>query len=92
MSFNICRGTLFGEIAPEVAEAAWRRLIKCAMLGAFGERINAMNDETTDLNQVDEDILAYTVSDEALEAAASNEMGKPTSLIFTRLCFPNAFC
>ena len=33
MSFNICRGTLSGEIAPEAAEAAWRRLIKYAMLG-----------------------------------------------------------
>ena len=28
-----------------------------------------MNDETTDLDQTDEDILTYTVSDEALEAA-----------------------
>ena len=51
-----------------------------------------MNEETTDLNQADEDILAYTVSDEALEAAASNEMGEPTALIFTCLCFPHAFC
>jgi hypothetical protein len=29
-----------------------------------------MNDETTTLDQADEDILTYTVSDEALEAAA----------------------
>jgi hypothetical protein len=29
-----------------------------------------MNDETTDLDQVDEEVLAYTVSDEALEVAA----------------------
>jgi hypothetical protein len=29
-----------------------------------------MNDDNTDLDQVDEDILTYTVSDEALEAAA----------------------
>jgi hypothetical protein len=29
-----------------------------------------MNDETTILDQADEDILTYTVSDEALEAAA----------------------
>jgi hypothetical protein len=28
-----------------------------------------MNDETTNLDQADEDILSYTVSDEALEAA-----------------------
>jgi hypothetical protein len=29
-----------------------------------------MNDETTNLDQTDEDFLTYTVSDEALEAAA----------------------
>jgi hypothetical protein len=34
-----------------------------------------MND--TDLDQVDEDILTYTVSDEALEAAAGTERGAP---------------
>ena len=38
-----------------------------------------MNDETTTLDQADEDVLAYTVSDEALEAAmpaaASNVAG-----------------
>jgi hypothetical protein len=34
-----------------------------------------MNDDTTDLDQVDEDILTYTVSDEALEAAAGTESG-----------------
>jgi hypothetical protein len=30
---------------------------------------------TTDLDQADEDILTYTVSDEALEAAAGSERG-----------------
>jgi hypothetical protein len=30
---------------------------------------------TTDLDQADEDILAYTVSDETLEAAAGTQMG-----------------
>jgi hypothetical protein len=34
-----------------------------------------MNDETTNLDQADEDILTYTVSDEALEAAAGIERG-----------------
>jgi len=29
-----------------------------------------MNDETTNLDKADEDVLSYTVSDEALEAAA----------------------
>jgi hypothetical protein len=29
-----------------------------------------MNDRTTNLDQADEDILTYTVSDDALEAAA----------------------
>ena len=46
---------------------------------SFGERINAMNDTTTDLDQTDEDILTYTVSDEALEAAAGTERGALTS-------------
>jgi hypothetical protein len=32
-----------------------------------------MNDETDDLDQADEDILTYTVSDEALEALAGTE-------------------
>jgi hypothetical protein len=31
---------------------------------------------TTDLHQTDEDILTYTVSDEALEAAAGTERGR----------------
>jgi hypothetical protein len=35
-----------------------------------------MNDTTTDLDQADEDILTYTVSDEALEAAAGTEKGR----------------
>jgi hypothetical protein len=34
-----------------------------------------MNDITTDLDQADEDILTYDVSDEALEAAAGSESG-----------------
>jgi hypothetical protein len=32
-----------------------------------------MNDETTNLDRADEDILTYTASDEALEAAAGTE-------------------
>jgi hypothetical protein len=35
-----------------------------------------MNDETTNLDQTDEDIFTYTVSDEALEAAAGTESGR----------------
>ena len=34
-----------------------------------------MNDETTTLDQTDEDILTYTVSDEVIEAAAGIEKG-----------------
>ena len=34
-----------------------------------------MNDETTTLDQTDEDVLSYTVSDEALEAEAGTERG-----------------
>ena len=34
-----------------------------------------MNDDTTDLDQADEEILTYTVSDEALEAAAGMDRG-----------------
>ena len=34
-----------------------------------------MNDDTTNLDQTDEDILTYTVSDDALEAAAGTVRG-----------------
>jgi hypothetical protein len=34
-----------------------------------------VNEDTTDLDQTDEDILTYDVSDEALEAAAGTERG-----------------
>jgi hypothetical protein len=34
-----------------------------------------MNDETTTLDQADEEIFTPTLSDEALEAAAGTEMG-----------------
>jgi hypothetical protein len=46
--------------------------------GSFGERINAMNDDTAALDQADEEILTYTVSDEALEATAGTERGANT--------------
>jgi hypothetical protein len=35
-----------------------------------------MNDETTTLDQTDEEIFAYTVSDEALEAAVDSPLRK----------------
>ena len=38
----------------------------------------AMNEQTDHLDQIDEDILTYTVSDEALEAAAGRERGEMT--------------
>jgi hypothetical protein len=44
-----------------------------------------MNDNTTDLDQADEEILAYTVSDEALEAAAG-EMGLNTESLLIVWC------
>ena len=46
-----------------------------------------MNDDTTDFDQTDEDILTYTVSDEALEAAAGTE--RKANLTWTQ--FPCAF-
>ena len=36
-----------------------------------------MNDEAADLDQTDEEILTYTFSDEALEAAGGTEIGVP---------------
>jgi hypothetical protein len=36
-----------------------------------------MNDQTDDLDRVDEEILTSTLSDEALEAAACLETGRP---------------
>jgi hypothetical protein len=45
-----------------------------------GEWINDMNSSTKDLAQSDEDILAFEVSDEALEVAASPTIGAAMSL------------
>jgi hypothetical protein len=41
------------------------------------------NNTTAGLDQADEDILSYTVSDEALEAAAGTEGGLCAALTFT---------
>jgi hypothetical protein len=49
-----------------------------------------MNDDNTDLNQVDEDILTYTVSDEALEAAAGT--GHPLVNTEFMSCHGTHFC
>jgi hypothetical protein len=48
-----------------------------------------MNDEMTNLDQAEEEILTYTVSDEAIEAAAGIEGGPPpsTQLNFGLFCF-----
>jgi hypothetical protein len=59
--------------------------------GVFGERINTMNDDTTDLDPADEDILTYTVSDEALEAAAGTR-GANTYALWTDMTFCRPPC
>jgi hypothetical protein len=38
------------------------------------EKGDAVNDTTTDIDQTDEDILTCAVSDEALDAAASDDV------------------
>jgi hypothetical protein len=43
-------------------------------------RTNAMNDTTIDADQIDDDILTYEVSDEALEAAAARGEGRSNAL------------
>jgi hypothetical protein len=48
-----------------------------------------MNDQTDTLDQTDEEILTYTASDEALEAAAGTERGcrpYPTEIRMTWIC------
>ena len=53
-----------------------------------------MNDETTTLDQTDEDILTYTVSDEAIEAAAGIERGAAVThavSYFRGCCVPDSF-
>ena len=52
-----------------------------------------MNDETTNLDQDDEDILAYTESDEALEAAGTETrvvglvpMSNPSTVVLYCQC------
>jgi hypothetical protein len=42
-----------------------------------------MNDNTTDLDQTDEETLTCDVSDEALEAAAGTERGVSTPHCYT---------
>ena len=43
-----------------------------------------MNDHADHLDQTDEDILAYTVSDEALEAAGGTERLRGTIMYFSQ--------
>jgi hypothetical protein len=50
-----------------------------------------MNDQTTTLDQTDEDILNPTVSDEALEAAAGTEAAAKTDFSIPP-GWPNAGC
>jgi len=45
-----------------------------------------MNDETTTLDQADEDVLTYTVSDEALEAAARTGANDVSVIPFISYC------
>jgi hypothetical protein len=52
------------------------------LAASLGERIEAMNETTIDLDQADEDILTYDVSDEALEAAAGTEGGSPPATTY----------
>jgi hypothetical protein len=52
---------------------------------------NTMNDTTTDPDQTDEDILTYTVSDEALEAAAGAGR-EPNTGTWGMMCFPRSMC
>lgn len=44
-----------------------------------------MNDKTDSLDQADEDLLTHTVTDEALEAAAT-EMGDTLSIFSAACC------
>jgi hypothetical protein len=51
-----------------------------------------MNDDTTNLDQTDEEILTYTASDEALEASAGTERGfGPFGLSFSTVKGPGCF-
>jgi hypothetical protein len=45
-----------------------------------------MNDQTTTLDQADEEVLSPTASDEALEAASGTGMGGNTSWGLSALC------
>ena len=45
--------------------------------------INVMNETTIDVDQTDEDILTYEVSDEALEAAARTERRTQSWVVYT---------
>ena len=49
-----------------------------------------MNDETTNLDQIEEDVLTYTASDEALEAAAGPERGIAERTV--HMSYPTYLC
>jgi hypothetical protein len=49
-----------------------------------------MNDETTTLDQTDEDMLTPTVSDEAIEAAGEGRLATPTGTD-VGCCWTNPF-
>jgi hypothetical protein len=45
-----------------------------------------MNDETSELNQADEDMLNYDVSDETLEGAATSKTAARSMYLYTTPC------
>jgi hypothetical protein len=75
-----------GSRAGRIRAPGWEVLLKPPVgwiVGrAFSKRVTTMND--TDLDQADEEILTYTVSDDALEAVAGTDRGAPS--------YPTSFC
>jgi hypothetical protein len=51
-----------------------------------------MNDETTNLDQADEDIFTPTVSDEALEAAAMGRRAAEQNTALDCTTYPTSMC
>ena len=51
-----------------------------------------MNDQTTNLDQADEDNLSYTVFDEELEASAGTERGEHITQQFSGLIEATRCC
>jgi hypothetical protein len=82
---------LFGPVRNNSLELFGPKVVSVGV--NFSTKGNPMTDADIDAIQTDEDILSYTVSDEALEAAAGTEGGPlPNDICLFSHCSTGAWC